>query len=533
MPSKKLTIEEMVEYAPKWSENKTVNPATGKTIQVGKETYNKYVLAYELYLKKEEEKKSKPAIKQESNPENKPEIIHESKPKIKQSIKQESRQDIIPESKPEIRIDRALLSNEKRALQSIRPRIEKAVSRVRTRMNISNCVPPADVGIMSKITTFATSISFKKLDYTSLVNAKSVNDLRWLNVAIPLREHYYNDFVPFLRENGITYSMNTFDKEWLNEQVAYIQSLSVEELKIIGIYCGTAKFYGIVNRFLRDPYATITVEERRVIRYGVMEYIRNRLTQLKPGDFYNDLKVQDILPGLEDYVPRRKMEKEKVEVYITKVIELVQNIHMISPYKQNAFIVWVASDLLNDVFYAKVLLEYTKTVQRIIKSAPVTRKEFMVYRGVKSTYHQKDLKPFYKPGGPYVFTHKGFESTTLDYRVSNLSEFTSAPIGRPGPTSAYMIRVLPNTQCLILFPVSKYSAECEILFPHGSQFFVEHGEVTKYSPRYITYPETCIRDFNVQRVTQMTSIPHHKARSISYKFSSSSAASSSTPVANP
>ena len=109
------------------------------------------------------------------------------------------------------------------------------------------------------------------------------------------------------------------------------------------------------------------------------------------------------------------------------------------------------------------------------KNSPPTRKEFFVYRGTQDPYVHKGSKNKAAIQIQQMYTHNGFVSTSLNPAVLNLEFFSSSK-----ERSGLRIRVLPKTICLILFPVSKYVEEMEIVFPHNSMFYVENGQKTMY-----------------------------------------------------
>lgn len=473
-----LLMDITEELVKKWAVNKTINPKTGKKIKEDGPTYNKYKKVYEQingYLK-----------------------------------------------------ERSLRSSDRRVIKRAETNIIDAVARARERLKENLCVTNKAL-----IKNFEVKLTYETIIYDSLINNDPNNTIKWTPSSSDLQESLYEDLEPFLKQHALLLSNNTYDQEWINAQMEYIKALPVEDLRVINIYCGTANFYQVVNRFLRDPDAQMNQEELTAIVYGLKIYIENNIKSLQPSNFNKNLNPSNIakfmnilLKDINQFFPVKikKFEDGVGEAAlnnnIDRVIEVIQLIPHLRTITNStnrrkllystrlSIIDYVLTNMItkfiNKNYYIKILRKYTKTMQRLVRNAPPTRKEFFVYRGVDKLYHLNNTvhdKILNKSG---LLTHDGFISTTLNPYITTLYTFG-------GGSNVFRIRVLPNTRCLILFPLSKYHTELEVLFPHGSQFFVNKGSVQMYVPEI---EHTCIKDIRKIRVSEMTTIPHRKAKSI-------------------
>lgn len=425
------------------------------------------------------------------------------------------------------RMQRPLNSDEARTLERVKPRAEAAISRIRSRQ-----VPTADCVADSTVphTIFQKTIHFQTIKYKSLA---SDGPVLWKDETEDIHEHVYDEFRPFLRTHGLLLSENTYDQEWIHAQMAYIKSLPKDDLRVLNIYCGTAEFYKIVNRFLRSPYEELTPTDRRICLYAVKDDIYYRTRKLHTRDFYDDLIPKDILAVMERHknilppnipiLQETTPIKECIRAVITVVERMPTNGATADDDTKavHRFLGDVVEHLLNDVFFAKTLRDYTRAVQRIVRAAPPVSREFTVYRGINDLYHQKGSKKT-ATGNPVTFTHDGLVSTSLSPYVASDSLFMSTKKGH-----MLRIRLLPNTRCMILFPVSKYPTEMEILLPHGSTFAVMNGYTTKYMKYSPNSSNRCLAsDLFRLYVTDMVAMPHKGAKSINFSFSSNTSSSS-------
>ena len=117
-------------------------------------------------------------------------------------------------------------------------------------------------------------------------------------------------------------------------------------------------------------------------------------------------------------------------------------------------------------FWRRVVREYVRDIDRIIKDAPPLPRNLYVFRGINQPYHQT--------GSMHGrFDNHGFLSTSLNP--------DAAAFYRDSKGCCILHILLPkHTRALVLFPVSYFPWEAEILLPEGTQFHLMNGQVTKF-----------------------------------------------------
>ena len=248
---------------------------------------------------------------------------------------------------------------------------------------------------------------------------------------------------PFLEKHGILADIQNLEKirPWLDAQVAYINNLSPDDLSTIQSY--TQYGYELTNKFMQQTFYTESPVGRD-LKKKVLSMVKVQTLRLLPtimpseyvdAQISNKVTVKDVLLGDTPKLYKIKRSGEYIKID----------------------------------FWRRVIRAYVRDIDRIINCAPPLPRNLCVYRGVNQAYYQK--------GSMHGrFDNLGFVSTSLDP--------TSAGFYRDIRGCCVLRILLPiHTRALVVFPISHFPSESEILLPEGTQFHLINGQVTNFVQR--------------------------------------------------
>jgi len=298
---------------------------------------------------------------------------------------------------------------------------------------------------------------------------------------------YTNPFTAaFMQEYGLLHDALALSalKPWIASQNEFLMNLSTYEILTVQNYTR----YGdrLTNSFLRGTFdASKDDKSIRAMYPQILQLLRT----LAPGDF-ND---QNLYGELDEY-----FDKPVSTVY--DALHEVQHVSLTDPddIEHTVRVIIGLGRYMSTKFLKRTVQLFAEDLHRIVMAAPPVTHEFTLYRGTKAPYFQT------KTGRHRSVT---FMSTSLSIDVA--ARFLNVPVdslgsgpdsqsgasqsrpnddddmsggGRGGVSRCCLqrITVLPQTRALIMFPVSHFASEAEVLLPAGSVQFLQNGRATLY-----------------------------------------------------
>ena len=258
----------------------------------------------------------------------------------------------------------------------------------------------------------------------------------------------WNNFTQRYFQYNMRLDIDSKDKEfidydWLHECNLYIKNLhEMDKFRLYGY-----SFHGdvYVNSYLRG-----NLDKTRLIG-SMKKYVNDNL--IPTNVIFNPLFFE----YLDVY-------KKTDEFYQYK-----------TPYERFAFYKKCCSSIayLNVNSILKLIENYNKNLNRILKNAPPLKKAMTLFRGSKSNYFQTLDKN--KP-----FIHKGYMSATVDYNVALRPSFINH--GTPTTCCLLVINVLPGTRLLPMTGLSQVNSENEFLMNTNSKVMIRKTEILPKIP---------------------------------------------------
>ena len=265
-----------------------------------------------------------------------------------------------------------------------------------------------------------------------------------MNKAIIKNEYEikWNNFTQRYFQYNMRLDIDSKDKEfidydWLHECNVYIKSLQeIDKFRLYG-YSYHGDVY--VNTYLRgnlDISKLVTSMKKYVKNNGSTNVVIFNPLFFEYLDVYNKT----------DEFYRIKTQYEKFFFYKT-CCESIANL------KMQAML--------------RLVENYNKNLNRILKNAPPLKKAMTLFRGSKSNYFQTLDKN--KP-----FIHRGYMSATVDYNVALQPSF----MNHTTSTSCCLIviNVLPGTKLLPMTGLSQINNEKEFLMNTNSKVMIRKTE---------------------------------------------------------
>ena len=245
------------------------------------------------------------------------------------------------------------------------------------------------------------------------------------------------------------------DYEWLNDCNVYIKKLP--EIDKFRLYAYSFHGDRYVNNYLRGTLRPVQLVQS-MYQYTMKDGIFNPL-------FFEYLDVYK----KKDEFYKYKVPEQRVKFYI-ECCKAIINLE--------------SKDLV------KLVENYNKNLNRILKNAPPLKKAMTLFRGSRSNYFQTVDKN--KP-----FIHKGYMSATVDYNVALQPAFINH-----GYTTCCMmvINVLPGTRLLPMTGLSQINNEREFLMNTDSKVMIRKTEMLPKIPSSSICEKNQKGDINVTEV---------------------------------
>lgn len=311
-------------------------------------------------------------------------------------------------------------------------------------------------------------IKMKDFYKTFLDNLKLDWKLEWVSIMT-----YDTNYDYLLNKDLKLESSHIFDYDWFKEQNTYILTFTIR--KFLTIYAYTTEYFRVINKILRgedwqkDFMELLTKDQTLFFAffYQTVDLIRNLFDLNLDSKDYICLNV-----NIKDITPILKTKGHSSEVY-TLLLSILPKIKDCS------------------TFWSHVIRMYIDELNSIIKNAPLTRKEFIVWRGVKDDSFINDINE------KNIFSSSNILSCTLDISIHETF--------RNDDCCLKCITVPENSKCLFIGSCSRLLTEYEILFAPNANFIVNtpiQKTITyrPYSDMNLTDPRNLLCNIKTHKV---------------------------------
>lgn len=237
------------------------------------------------------------------------------------------------------------------------------------------------------------------------------------------------------------------------------------------------EYYAIDENIQRSP---VTLHNMLKMSYANL-FIEGNLRCINPGPRNQSISVNKILDGLASEIPTEswmmeqnyyisqlsKKEKDYIALY-TYHGDRILNAFLRQDYTlSDSNIKYIAqnidsfkSTLQNFNYIEEWLIDFYNTISRIIQNAPVSQHRLILWRG------QDNYDNFSRGTVNRIYQNKGMLSTSMFAYIA-YSGFTKG-------NNPHMVRIIvpKGTPCLFMESETMVPGEYEILFNHGSAYYV-------------------------------------------------------------
>jgi hypothetical protein len=337
-------------------------------------------------------------------------------------------------------------------------------------------------------------IPFKSLIFK---NVYALDDKPKYTTKIDITNPMHHSFIEFNNYNGrflVNHSVfNTimYDNNWLTEQLQYVYKLSTYDTFTLKGYTYNGDVFA--NNYLRGTlnvkkFVTCNDEYTEQITqyFPLFMQVNKLLTHTHASMFsVHDLhkkKVHRITKIHSNVLKSVATIKEWLDVLEANKLKISERYSIIVP-------LW---SYLTDSFREDALKLFINDLFSIIKNAPKNSKQMVVYRGVRNQFFmQKSERDIYR--------NVGFVSTSLDIDIAK--EFQK-PVSQHDDVKCCIQRVLlpKGTISIVLFPLSNFQDEKEVLLPTGVLYKLQNKKVLKSFYRYQEDASTDLCFNNIVRI---------------------------------
>lgn len=340
-----------------------------------------------------------------------------------------------------------------------------------------------------------SAIPFKSIIFK---NIYALDTKPQYNTKIDITNPMHHSFIEFNNYNGHFLVNNSlfntimYDTTWLIEQLNYVYKLSLYDTFTLKGYTYNGDVFA--NNYLRG-----TLDIKKLKKCN-QEYI-GQISQYFPMFVQTNKlfgvqhKQRTVFDSNEDRTVVQRMKlvhsnilktsasiKEWVDILSTKTLKMSERYSILVP-------LW---SYFTNEFREDVLKLFINDLIQIINQAPVNSKTMVVYRGVRNSF-------FLTNSTENIYKNIGFVSTSLDIDIAK--EF-QRPVAPSDDAKCCIQRVLlpKGTHSIILFPLSNFPDEKEILLPTGALYRLHKKKVLKSFYRHSENASTDLCFKNVVKV---------------------------------
>jgi hypothetical protein len=337
-------------------------------------------------------------------------------------------------------------------------------------------------------------IPFKSLIFK---NVYALDSKQQYTAKIDITNPIHHSFIEFNNYNGRFMVNNSifntimYDNTWLMEQLNYVYKLSLHDTFTLKGYTYNGDVFA--NNYLRGTL------DKKKFKKSNSEYIE-QITQYFPmfmqvNKLISKTHDDSIFSVDEQRTKVHRMTKiqsnilkpsasihEWMEVLETKTLKLSERYSIIIP-------LW---SCFTDAFREKVLKLFIDDLMNIIVNAPTNSKTMVVYRGVRNNFYLKN-------SNQDIYKNIGFVSTSLDIEIAK--EFQRPVVPEDDPKCCIQRVLLPKgTHSIVLFPLSNFQDEKEVLLPTGVLYKLYKKKVLTSFYRYQENASTDLCFNNIVKV---------------------------------
>lgn len=296
-------------------------------------------------------------------------------------------------------------------------------------------------------------IVVRKINITSFSANLLDTPLLWKNEMIKLNVNYnnYRESTPKIdNSTSLSFLEAQVDWKWLNQMNNYVGDLSKSDIFNLKGYT----YYGdvIVNNFLRNTLkkhnfiADIRGKSKWIYTYYPLFFpALEVLNKSNKDELINYITMPGFLDNVKTlYSFLKSGEKKDSDIYIYFI--------------DNAYIFHF------EKFWMIVIKKYCEILSKLFYSAPIIKKNMVVYRGIKNDYVMNGKKD-------NIYVTKCFVSTSLDYKLAMrfANPLTQCCFQR--------ITLLPGTRVLLIAGISSFANEVEVLLNPDTHFYINNNDL--------------------------------------------------------
>lgn len=321
-------------------------------------------------------------------------------------------------------------------------------------------------------------IPFKSLIFK---NVYALDSKPQYTTKIDITNPMHHSFIEFNNYNGRFLVNNSifntvmYDNTWLMSQLNYVYNLNLHDTFTLKGYTYNGDVFA--NNYLRGTL------DLKKLKKSNSEYLNdislyfplfmqvNKL--MLPSSNINPVhedelrtKVQRITRINSVFLKQSATIKEWLDVLKAKNIKSSERYSILVP-------LW---SYFTDDFRETVLRTFIQDLMNIIDNAPTNNRTMVVYRGVRNNF-------FLTKSKEDIYKNLGFVSTSLDIEIAK--EFQRPVSPNDDPKCCIQRVLLPKgIRSIVLFPLSNFQDEKEVLLPTGTIYKLQKKKVLKSFYRY-------------------------------------------------
>ena len=307
------------------------------------------------------------------------------------------------------------------------------------------------------------------------------------STKVDITNPLHHSFIEFNNYNGrflvnkSIFNTIMYDTEWLKEQLSFVYNLNTYDTFTLKGYTFNGDVFA--NNLLRG---TLDQKKFRYCNDAFKEQIIDYFPLFMQLDKLFNSTNHDVFKSDQEKTKVQRISKiacsfpqQSATLADWKRLLSNRNLKMSERY---AILVPLWSHL-TEAFQLQVLELFIKDLINIIMKAPKNTKQMVVYRGVRNNFYLQESKD-------NIYKNIGFVSTSLDIDVAK--EFQK-PLTPNDDAKCCIQRILvpKGTHSVVIFPISTFQNEKEVLLPSGVIYKLFRKKILK---SFYRHPENASTD---------------------------------------
>lgn len=314
-------------------------------------------------------------------------------------------------------------------------------------------------------------IPFKSLIFK---NIYALDDKPQYTTKIDIGNPEHQSFIEFNNYNGkflvnnSIFNTITYDNTWILEQLNYVYKLSAYDVFTLKGYTYNGDVFA--NNYLRGSL------DNKKLKGSNREYLDD-ISNYFPLFMQLNKLVRNVSLDTIFTIDTQKIKVQRITKIHSAILKAYASINEwfdilrvrnLKNSERYSILVPIWS-YFTDTFREDVLKQYISDLTNIIYSAPLNTKHLIVYRGVRNSFYlQNSTQNIYK--------NVGFISTSLDIEIAK--EFQRPTSPQDDVKCCIQRILLPKaTHSLLMFPLSLFQYEKEVLLPHGALYKLHQKKI--------------------------------------------------------